>query len=166
MITLRSMSVAFLMNEQDFLLMKRSAGRKLMPGIWAGVGGHLEPEEINEPETACLREIYEETGLTKNQLSDLELKYILLRRSRDEIRIQYVYFAKTTTRQVKPTEEGELYWIKRGELFDRDFSATTGFVLKHYLEYEDSITQVLVGTVSGEYNNPIINWSTLKDWES
>lgn len=34
MITLRSMSVAFLMNEQDFLLMKRSAGRKLMPGIY------------------------------------------------------------------------------------------------------------------------------------
>ena len=166
MIKLRSMSVAFLMNEQDFLLMKRSAGRKLMPGIWAGVGGHLEKEEINNPETACLREIYEETGITKKQLSDLTLKYILLRQSRDEIRIQYVYFAKTTTRRVKSTEEGELYWIKRRELFDRDFSATTGFVLKHYLEYEDSITQVLVGTISVEHNNPVINWSTLKDWES
>jgi 8-oxo-dGTP diphosphatase len=137
-----------------------------LPGIWAGVGGHLEPEEINNPETACLREIYEETGLTNSQLSDLRLKYILLRQSKDEIRVQYVYFAKTTTRQVKPSEEGDLYWINRDELFERDFSATTVFVLKHYLVYEDSITEVLVGTVSEEHNKPVINWATLKDWES
>lgn len=166
MIKLRSMSVAFLMNEQDLLLIKRSAGRKLLPGIWAGVGGHLEPEEINNPETACLREIYEETGLTNSQLSELRLKYILLRQSKDEIRVQYVYFAKTTTRQVKPSEEGDLYWINRDELFERDFSATTVFVLKHYLVYEDSITEVLVGTVREEHIKPVINWSILKDWET
>ncbi|QHQ60211.1 NUDIX domain-containing protein [Anaerocolumna sedimenticola] len=65
MIKLRNMATAYLMNRNEFLLMKRAAGRNLAPGLWAGVGGHLEPEELNSPKEACLREIYEETGITQ-----------------------------------------------------------------------------------------------------
>lgn len=39
---------------------RRSADRRLLPGIWDVVGGHLEPGE--SPEAALAREIEEETG--------------------------------------------------------------------------------------------------------
>jgi RimJ/RimL family protein N-acetyltransferase len=39
---------------------RRTAGRRLLPGIWDVVGGHLEPGET--PEQALVREVEEETG--------------------------------------------------------------------------------------------------------
>ena len=80
MIKLRNMATAYLMSGSEILLMKRAAERKLAPGLWAGVGGHLEPDELNNPMEACLREIYEETGITQEQLTDIKLKYIVVRR--------------------------------------------------------------------------------------
>lgn len=56
---LRLMSTAF---GSRVLMLKRSPDRKLAPDLWTGVGGHIEPDEINDPKSACYREIYEETG--------------------------------------------------------------------------------------------------------
>lgn len=164
MIKLRTTSTAYLMNN-NFLLMKRAVNRKFAPGIWAGVGGHLEPHEINNPEAACLREIFEETGIEEKDLKNLELKYIILRRAKDEIKIQYVYFANSMTRNTIQTDEGELFWIKKEDLFARDLSATTRETLKHYISYEDNSGDILVGTVSEEDNLPVMNWVPVQDWE-
>lgn len=41
---------------------RRSRGRRLLPGLWDIVGGHVEPGET--PEEALAREIEEETGWT------------------------------------------------------------------------------------------------------
>lgn len=153
------------MNEEDFLLMQRSVHRKFAPGIWAGVGGHLEPHEINNPEEACLREVYEETKIQKKDLENLKLKYIILRRSKNEIRIQYVYFANSKTRSISQTDEGKLFWINKNDLFDRDLSTTARETLKHYKTYGDSIEDILVGVVSVELNKPIMNWVPVQDWE-
>ncbi len=153
------------MNNEEFLLMKRSINRKFAPGIWAGVGGHLEPNEINRPQEACLREIFEETGIKEEDLENLKLKYIVLRRSKDEIRIQYVYFAYSKIRNVIQTDEGELFWINKEELFERDLSTTTKEILKHYIEYGYNTYDVLVGTVSAKDNQPIMNWIPVQDWE-
>lgn len=93
--------------------MKRGDEVKIMPGFWSGVGGHLECEEINNPRAACLREIYEETGIRENQISDLKLKYIVLRRWFDEIVINYMYFGKTITSHVIENDEGTLHWVNK-----------------------------------------------------
>lgn len=153
------------MNNQDFLLMKRSLDRKFAPGIWAGVGGHREPHEINIPEVACLREIFEETGIAEKDIENLNLKYIILRRSKDEIRVQYVYFGVSKTREILQTDEGELFWINRSELFDRELSATTRSALNHYLDFGGSSEEIIVGTVRAENNKPIMNWCSVQDWE-
>lgn len=165
LIKLRTTATAYLMNNDDYLLMKRAMNRKFKPGIWAGVGGHLEPHEINNPEEACLREIFEETGIGKNELENFKLKYITLRRSKNEIRIQYIYFAHSKTRNVIQTDEGELFWINRKEIFDKDLSVTTRETLKHYTSYEDTIDDILVGTVSAQNNHPIMTWLPVQDWE-
>ena len=62
MITLRNGVAAFLQNNGSYLLMKRAENRGIAPGVWSGVGGHIEPNEINDPLAACYREIEEETN--------------------------------------------------------------------------------------------------------
>ena len=166
MIKLRNMATAYLINENEFLLMKRADNKKLAPGLWSGVGGHLEPEELNNPLEACLREIYEETGITREQLIDLKLKYIVLRKRKEEIRIQYIYFATSKTKQFVNSEEGELFWIAKEELFEREFTATNQIVLSHYIEFGDKINDILVGTASADGDSPVINWCLLQDWEN
>lgn len=153
------------MNNEDYLMMKRAMNRKFKPGIWAGVGGHVEPYEINNPKEACLREVFEETGIGEDDIEDLKLKYITLRRSKDEIRIQYIYFAHSKTRNVIQTDEGELFWINKKELLKKDLSVTAMETLKHYTSYGDSIDDILVGTVSAQGNQPIMTWIPVQDWE-
>ena len=66
MIILRNSVCAFLRNNGKYLLMKRAENRVFNPGFWSGVGGHMEPKEINDPLSACYREIEEETGIIKD----------------------------------------------------------------------------------------------------
>lgn len=34
--------------------------------FWTGLGGHFEPNEWNSPKSACLREIFEESGIREH----------------------------------------------------------------------------------------------------
>lgn len=43
-------------------MIKKPAGRLFPFEYWGGIGGHLESNELNDPQTACFREIEEETG--------------------------------------------------------------------------------------------------------
>ncbi|MBW4829476.1 MAG: hypothetical protein KZY61_01470 [Clostridiaceae bacterium] len=103
--------------------------------------------------------------IKEEDLENLKLKYIVLRRLKDEIRIQYIYFAYSEIRNVIQTDEGELFWINKEELFERELSTMTREILKHYIEYGDNIYDVLVGTVSVEDNQSIMNWIPVQDWE-
>lgn len=165
MITLRVMATAFLSNGSDMLLMKRSANRKLAPGMWAAVGGHVETYEINTPENACLREVYEETGLCREDIINLKLRYIVLRRKHDEIRVQYIYFGEAIRKDVGKTEEGELFWIDFGNVPDLEMTPSINYVLKHYFEIGISNENVYTGTVSEADSKPVMNWAILKDYE-
>lgn len=164
LITFRNVATAFLFNNNDFLLMKRSEKRKIAPGFWAGVGGHLEPDEINDPRAACLREIYEETGIEAKYIDEFKLKYIIIRRSQNEIRVNYIYFGNSNIREFVDTDEGKLYWIPVGELLNREFTNTIRITLTHYLELGNLMNDVLVGVVSNDNNKPFMNWSLLQDW--
>ena len=81
MITLTNYVAAFLENNNQYLLMKCAINRKINPGYWSGVGGHIEKHEINDPLAACYREIEEESGITRDKIVSLDLMYIITRRS-------------------------------------------------------------------------------------
>lgn len=164
MIKLRETTTAYLLNGSDILLMKRADSRKFAPGVWAGVGGHVEPNELNNPYATCVREIFEETGIQINQIENLTLRYIVLRRSQSEIRLQYVYFGDTNCRDIIDTEEGKLYWIDKNHLFDRQLSVTSRLSLEYYLSNNQS-NGIMVGTVFAVDSTPRMNWCPVQDWE-
>lgn len=56
-IALANGAAAFLRHGDKYLLMKRAPNRKAAPDVWSGVGGHMECDELNDPQAACLREV-------------------------------------------------------------------------------------------------------------
>jgi 8-oxo-dGTP diphosphatase len=159
----RMLATAILFHGNDMLMMKRSPRRTLSPGMWAAVGGHLEPEEINDPRAAVLREIYEETGLEAHEIEQLHLQYILIRLNHMEVRQQFIYTARTTRRNVSQTDEGELHWIPREQVLQRDIPFIFKSLLEHYFT-EGSSPHVWIGTAGfDEESQATVHWTQLVD---
>jgi len=159
----RMMATAMLFNNNDLLMMKRSPTRTLNPGMWAVVGGHMEPEEINDPYKACLREIEEETGLKETELLHMKLQYILIRLNQQEIRQQFIYTAETTRRNIVQTNEGILHWIPRDQVLNREIPFIFHTLLAHYFDHGPS-GHIWVGTAGYQEDAvPTVHWTALVD---
>ena len=163
---IRILSGAFIIQGNDYLLMKRADNKKIAPGMWGGVGGHAEPNELNNPKATCLREIYEETGIEEKDFKNLDLRYIVLRRDKAEITLLYYFIGFVGTRYYEDkTHEGKLFWINEGELFDRPMSFEIRKTLEHYREVGNTSSNINVGTISVIENKPTINWNSLDGWK-
>ena len=165
MLTLRSSAVAFLNNGNKILLLKRASTRSIAPNVWSGVGGHLEECEINKPMTACYREIFEETGIKECEILDLQMKYIILRMSDEELRINYIYFGITNVTTVINTKEGKLHWIPVEDMLKREFTKTFAIMLAHYMTIGKNDNCLYSGVVVDDNGKLKINWSILENTE-
>jgi len=160
----RLMTTAFLFNNNKVLLLKRAADRKLAPGLWTGIGGHIEPHEMNEPETTCIREIYEESGIEESRIDDLKLRYIVIRQKELEMREQFVYFGKTDKYDIIDTYEGELHWINSDTLQTFEMPWTIKSLLKHYIEIGIKTDKIYVGILTlNTENSPEMVWTEMVD---
>lgn len=165
MITLKNYVAAFLRNNDQYLLMKRADNRKINPGFWSGVGGHIEPHEINNPLAACYREIEEESGISRDKIASLDLLYIITRRSKDEIRQNYIYFGETAISDVIQTDEGVLFWIPSDELSERKYTVTYAAMLEHYKKRSQNDRAVYVGVAENDNGKLRMNWARCEDFE-
>jgi len=109
----RAFAGAFLRWQDEVLLMHRSIHKKISPGLWAGIGGRIEPFEINSPLSACIREIEEETGIVLAQIQELSLRYFALCNTGSTLDSIY-YFSGILNEKplTKETPEGTLHWVK------------------------------------------------------
>jgi 8-oxo-dGTP pyrophosphatase MutT (NUDIX family) len=57
---------SFIQDDQRVLILKRSNKVKTMKGLWAGISGIIEKNEM--PLTRAKIEIYEETGISENKI--------------------------------------------------------------------------------------------------
>ena len=162
-ITLVNGAATFLQRGDAYLLMKRAPNRKIAPGVWSGVGGHMECAELNDPQAACLREVWEETGIAAEQIRNLSLRYVILRRQRDAIRQTYIYFGETDAKAVDKTDEGKLYWIPESDLLKRTYTATFQAMLEHYLTTPDE--RVVIGVAENDGGKCLMAWSAIEDFE-
>src|SRR5450432_637805 len=100
-------SLCFITHNGDVLLMKRGENRRIFPGRYNGVGGHVERDE--DLHASVLREVQEETGLS---VINLRLRGICHVDAGQEVGIMvFVFSAEATTREVIVTSEGSLHWV-------------------------------------------------------
>lgn len=140
---LRNMTSIYLLCDDKILLLYRQ-GSRVANDVWIGsAGGHFEENELNDAKACVLRELEEELSITKDMITDLEMKYITLRRI-DEIRQNYYFFAKLPngTQMHLESNEGELNWFPIDQINELKMPFTARFVIEHYLKtgrYDNSM---------------------------
>ncbi|WP_440897865.1 NUDIX domain-containing protein [Amphibacillus sp. Q70] len=132
--TFRNMTSIYLVRGDEILFLYRMGSAATQDAYIATAGGHFEPEEINEPKKCVLRELYEETGLTVADIKNMNLRYIALRNTQNEIRQIYYYFAELKCPEIEiVSNEGMLSWVKMKDALALDMPLTAKQVIEHYL---------------------------------
>lgn len=133
-IYLRNMTSIYLMCGKKMLLLYRIGSRVVKDSYTGTAGGHFEAFELNNPKACVLRELFEETGLTEENIYDMSLRYITLRRKGNEIRQNYYYFANINNGIEISSNEGNLEWLDFDKLLDLEMPHSSKAVIKHYFE--------------------------------
>jgi len=131
---LRPMTAIYLTRGDKILLLYRIGSRVVGNSYTGSAGGHIEPEEYRDPRACMLRELQEETGLTKEALDGLALRYITMRSKNGEVRQNYYYFAALKDGfDVHNSTEGRLEWHDLSALDALPMPVTARHVVDHYL---------------------------------
>ncbi len=129
---LRNMTSIYLFREDKVLLLYRQGSRVVNQACTDSAGGHFEDYELNDARSCVLRELKEETGITEEHLSNLELKYITLRNTKGEIRQNYYFFANLNEDISVASNEGILKWFYINEISELEMPYTARYVIQHY----------------------------------
>lgn len=105
-------SIILLINQGKVLLQKGSEHKKIFPGHFNGIGGHIERGE--DVLTSAKRELFEETGLS---CEDLHLSgTIMIDVTEDTGILLFVFNGGIVTGELKSSEEGDLDWVEIDQL--------------------------------------------------
>ena len=144
---LRNMTSLYLVEDNRVLCLYR-IGSRVVSGKYVGsAGGHFEPEELNDPQACVLREVYEELGLTENDLEGLSLRYITHRLTAGEIRQNYYFFARLKEVRSLVSREGNLRWVSFEEVPELPMPVSAGHMIRHYLK-EGRFTQTIYAGIT------------------
>ena len=131
---LRNMTAVYLMKGDKVLLLFRQGG-KVVNDVWTGsAGGHFEEFELNDAKVCVLRELKEELNLCENDIENLSLRYVTLRRTKGEIRQNYYFFAnlKESIGDALYSNEGILKWFLLKDIGELEMPYTAKYVMEHY----------------------------------
>ncbi len=101
-------TLTFLFNGEDILLIQRSPDARLFPGMFNGVGGHIERGE--NVLSAAQREVHEETGLDVPNLMLRCLLHVDEGADRPGVLV-FVFVGHVRQRDVVESSEGSLHWV-------------------------------------------------------
>jgi len=119
-VNLRVFVAAFIFNGDRVLLLERAGTARFAPRKWTGVGGRVEPHELNGVEAAALREIDEETGLKASDLRGLRVRFVLTLPEAGGVSVLVFCAAETDRHEVGPCSEGTLHWTSVDALHEID----------------------------------------------
>ena len=132
---LRNMTAIYLQKGDKVLLLYREGSKIIADSYTGTAGGHFEEGELNDAKACVLRELYEETGLTEENLENLTMRYVTLRLKNNEIRQNYYFFAELPDNAEEIiSNEGKLHWFQERELLELDMPFTAKEVIRHYLD--------------------------------
>lgn len=112
-------TIIFIFQNGKVLLQKGSYTKKINPGLWNGLGGHIERSE--DVLTAARRELIEEAGISCN---NLQLNgTVVIDVNKSEGILLFVFSGNDFTGVITPSEEGTLEWFEldylpAGEIVD------------------------------------------------
>lgn len=100
-------TLCFITYQGDLLLMKRSLSKRIFPGHYNGVGGHIERDE--DPRSGAIREIKEETGLSIEAIKFCGSTLVDVGQSAGIL--LFIFTAEAPHRDVVDSDEGQLEWL-------------------------------------------------------
>lgn len=107
-----SRTLCFITHGDEILLLKRGEHRRVYPGRYNGVGGHIERDE--DPQTAAIREVQEETGL---EVARVRFRGVIHVDAGGANGIMvFVFSAEAASRHFTDTDEGSLEWVPRDQI--------------------------------------------------
>jgi 8-oxo-dGTP diphosphatase len=124
----RAAAMVVLRYEDQFLLLKRA--KPPFVGHYLPVGGKLEPHE--DPHSAAVRELREETGMT---VEKLQYGGVLIETSPTEYNWQSsIYLADIPWQTPPECPEGELEWVPFAQLAQVPTPPTDGQIYQYLVE--------------------------------
>lgn len=133
---LRNMTSLYLLCDDKVLLLYRQ-GSRVVNDLWVGAaGGHFEENELNDAKSCVLRELNEELSITEDFIRDLELRYITIRNTKGELRLNYYFFATLPGGMELnlQSNEGTLKWVALDECNGLKMPFSAQFMMAHYLK--------------------------------
>jgi 8-oxo-dGTP diphosphatase len=105
-------TLIFITRGENVLLLKGSEKKRLWPGLYNGIGGHVENGE--DIYSAAQRELREEAGLIS---TDLELRGVLTVETRVNPGIcVFIFVGSCLEENFEQSHEGSLYWINISDI--------------------------------------------------
>lgn len=124
-------SIIFLIKEGKVLLQKGSPDKKIYPGLYNGIGGHIERGE--DILSGAKRELEEETGLS---CSDLVLAgTISIDVNETEGILLFVFTGSDFTGELTHSEEGTLQWIEISQLETLSMVEDVPELIEHVMRF-------------------------------
>jgi 8-oxo-dGTP diphosphatase len=161
------MAALYIFNNNRVLLMYKIKSKAFSNPLWVSVGGHFDILDDNDPDKCIIREFKEETGLDKEDIKELKLRYITLRKTDKELRQQYVYFAELNTdKEVTQTDEGLLEWIHKDDVFSRNMSVNNTAIMKHYFDIGQYDNIVYGGIATIKDQEPFVEFEKLMEFST
>jgi len=160
---LRNMTSIYLRRGNKFLLLYRVGSRVIGNSYTGTAGGHMEEAELNNPRACVLRELYEETGLTEQDVENLTFRYITLRLKNGEVRQNYYFFADLADHVDAETlisNEGELRWFDSSEVENLNMPHSAKYMFLHYIK-TGQYTDCLYGGITTENS---VEFTELKEF--
>lgn len=105
-------TLCFITHGDEVLLLKGAPTKRIWPGRYNGLGGHVERHE--DVLSAAIREVREEAGL---EVKGIRLRGVININTDEEAGILlFVFHAEATSRQTASSAEGTLVWVPRSQL--------------------------------------------------
>ena len=104
-------TLCFITHGDEVLLLRGAPTKRIWPNQYNGVGGHVEADE--DICTSALREMREETGL---DVAEVRLRGIInIDAGQETGIIVFVFTARALGRDVRPSPEGTLEWVRQDQ---------------------------------------------------